>query len=190
MSSQKRRTWAPRSPASQVPRSGRESGLCPHQRYPQVAGAGQWAGRPPVAVAGRAQLSMSPAQSGMASASQAMAPWLTKPFGSSKLAAAIRSNASSRAGVASLTSSSSLPWPNEPLPPPVPAADSPLDRSSPPDRRLGKLPGTADGLAASTYRPSGRRVVAGSGDWSCRQLGGSGAGHVLMALVEGETSDS
>ena len=36
---------------------------------------------------------MSPTHSSMASASQAMAPWLTKPFGSSKLAAAIRADA-------------------------------------------------------------------------------------------------
>ena len=59
---------------------------------------------------------MSPAQSSMASASQAMAPWLTKPFGSSKLAAAIRSNASSRAGVVSLISSSSCCCADAPVP--------------------------------------------------------------------------
>jgi len=60
-----------------------------------------------------------------------MAPWLTKPFGSSKLAAAIRSNASSRACAVSLMSSSLLPRPTNPPPPPVPAVDSPLDRILP-----------------------------------------------------------
>src|SRR6185312_9029133 len=50
--------------------------------------------------------------------------------------------------------------------PPVPAADSPLARILPARSRLGKLPGSADG--ASTNRPFGRRVVAGSGDWSDR----------------------
>jgi hypothetical protein len=39
---------------------------------------------------------MSSVQSSMASASQAMAPWLMKLFGNSKLVAAIGSNASSR----------------------------------------------------------------------------------------------
>ena len=77
---------------------------------------------------------MSPVQSSTASASQAMAPWLTKPFGSSKLAAAIRSNASSRAGVVSLTSSSSLLRPMNPLPPSAPAVDSPLDMILPAER--------------------------------------------------------
>src|SRR5262249_54083513 len=84
--------------------------------------------------------SMSSVQSSTASASQAMAPWLTKPFGSSKLAAAIRSNASSRAGVVSLISSSSLP-PTNPLPPSVrrfPARQPPPRRIDPPSR-LGRL---------------------------------------------------
>jgi hypothetical protein len=98
---------------------------------------------PPARVNRRAQLSMSPAQSSMASASQAMAPWLTKAFGSSKLAAAIRSNASSRAGVASLTPSSSPSWPAS-LPPSVPAADPPLDKILPAEPRHGKLPGNAN----------------------------------------------
>jgi hypothetical protein len=74
---------------------------------------------------------MSSVQSSMASASQAMTPWLTKPFGSSKLAAAIRSNASSRAGVVSVMPSSSLQRPIDPLPPSAPAVDSPLDRILP-----------------------------------------------------------
>jgi hypothetical protein len=87
-------------------------------RYQELAGTTGSTDAPPARANRRAQLSMSSVQSSTASASQAMAPWLTNPFGSSKLAAAIRSNASSRAGVVSLISSSRCrPW--------TPAAEAP-----------------------------------------------------------------
>ncbi len=67
----------------------------------------------------------------MASASQAMARWLTKPFGSPKLAAAICPDASSRAGVVSLMPSSPLLRPTNPVTISAPAVDPLLDRIFP-----------------------------------------------------------
>ena len=111
---------------------------------------------------------MSPVQSSTASASQAKAPWLTKPFGSSKLAAAIRSNASSRAGVASLMSSSSPPA-YEPLPAPVPAVDSPLDTILPTE----SVPRQAarDGCTGQHHWPFGHGLGDQANDQIATQIG-------------------